>query len=54
MSIYRFFDWTDELYAVIDDDGCYCGAPCRGLEEAHELAIHHPGAKILRLTLEEE
>lgn len=54
MSIYRDFDWKDELWAVIDDDGQYCGRPCLGLEEARELAIQHPGAKILRLTLEEE
>lgn len=54
MSIYRDFDWKDKLWAVIDDDGRYCGAPCLSFDEARELAANHPGAKILRLTLEEE
>ena len=42
----RDFDWFDELYAVIKEDGTFAGVPCRTLEEARELAFQHDGSKI--------
>lgn len=45
----RDFDWFDELYAVIKEDGKFAGAPCVSLEEARELANQHEGSKIYLL-----
>lgn len=42
----RDFDWFDELYAVIKEDGTFAGVPCRTLEEARDLASQHDGSKI--------
>lgn len=50
---YRDFEWTDELYAVIKNDGTYAGVPCRSYSEASQLA-YHPGSKIFKLVLEDE
>lgn len=50
---YRDFEWTDDLYAVIKNDGNYAGCPCRSYEEAQQLA-YHPGSKIFKLVLEDD
>ena len=47
----RDFDWTDELFAVVKDDGSYAGVPCLSLDEAKELASNHDGSQIYRLVL---
>ena len=50
---YRDFDWNDDLYAVIKNDGTYAGVPCRSYAEASQLA-YHPGSKIFKLVLEDD
>lgn len=45
----RDFDWFDELYAVIKEDGTFAGRPCVSLEEARELANQHEGSHIYYL-----
>ena len=45
----RDFDWFDELYAVIKEDGTFAGKPCTSLEEARELANQHEGSNIYYL-----
>lgn len=45
----RDFDWLDELYAVIKDDGSFSGRPCVTLDEARELAKQHENSKIYLL-----
>lgn len=45
----RDFDWFDELYAVVKDDGSFAGRPCISLEEARELQVQHEGSKIFEL-----
>lgn len=47
----RDFDWTNELFAVVKDDGSYAGVPCLSLDEAKELASNHEGSQIYRLVL---
>ena len=45
----RDFDWFDELFAVIKNDGTFAGRPCLTLEEARELANQHEESKIYLL-----
>lgn len=45
----RDFDWFDELYAVVKDDGSFAGRPCISWEEARELQAQHEGSKIFEL-----
>lgn len=47
----RDFDWTDELFAVVKDDGSFAGIPCLSLDEAKELANNHEGSRVYRLVL---
>lgn len=47
----RDFEWTDELYCVVKDDGKFAGCPCLSLEEAIELSAQHEGSKIFEMTL---
>lgn len=47
----RDFDWLDNLYCVIKDDGTYAGTPCRTYEEAILLSEQHEGSKIFTLLL---
>ena len=42
----RDFDWFDELYCVVKNDGTFAGVHCRTLEEARELASQHDGSQI--------
>lgn len=50
---YRDFEWTDELYAVVKNNGDYAGVPCKSYEEAQQLS-YHPGSKIFKLVLEDD
>ena len=50
----RDFDWFDELYAVIKDDGKFAGCPCVSLEEARELHNQHENSKIYLLKYNNE
>ena len=47
----RDFNWTDALFAVVNDDGTFAGVPCLSLDEAKELANNHDGSQIYRLVL---
>lgn len=49
-EVTRDFDWDDDLYAVINDDGTYAGIPCLSESEAQELANQKPGREIFILT----
>lgn len=48
----RDFDWFDELYAVVKDDGSFAGRPCISWEEARELQVQHDGSKIFELKFD--
>lgn len=50
----RDFDWLDELYCVVKNDGTFAGAPCRSIEEAIELSGQHEGSKIFEMKLDNE
>lgn len=45
------FNWTDELYCVVKEDGTFAGIPCRTIEEAFELATQHNHSAIFEMTL---
>lgn len=53
MTENRDFDWSDDLWAVIKEDGTYAGVPCRSYDEARELS-YHPNSKIFKLVLEDD
>jgi hypothetical protein len=50
----RDFDWFDELYCVVKEDGTFAGVPCRSIEEAIELSGQHEGSKIFEMKLDNE
>ena len=50
----RDFDWFDELYCVVKEDGTFAGTPCRSIEEAIELSGQHEGSKIFEMKLDNE
>ena len=50
----RDFDWFDELYCVVKEDGTFAGVPCRSIEEAIELSDQHEGSKIFDMRLDNE
>lgn len=37
----RDFDWNDNLWCVVKDNGTYAGVPCLSYEEARELSNQH-------------
>ena len=51
---YRDFEWNQELWAVVNDDGSFAGIPCLSYEEARDLASGHFGSRIFKLNLCEE
>ncbi len=50
----RDFDWSDELYCVVKEDGTFAGVPCRSIEEAIELSGQHEGSMIYEMKLDNE
>lgn len=50
----RDFDWLDELYCVVKEDGTFAGVPCRSIEEAIELSGQHEGSMIYEMKLDNE
>lgn len=50
----RDFDWLDELYCVVKEDGTFAGTPCRSIEEAIELSGQHEGSMIFEMKLDNE
>lgn len=46
----RDFNWTDELWCVIKEDGTFAGIPCRSEEEAIELSGQHYPSGIYKLN----
>lgn len=50
----RDFDWFDELYCVVKEDGTFAGVPCRSIEEAIELSGQHEGSMIFEMKLDNE
>lgn len=50
----RDFDWHDELYCVVKEDGTFAGVPCRTFEEAIQLRDQHKGSKIFDMILDNE
>ena len=51
MGFYRDFEWEDDLYAVIKDNGNYAGSPCVSYGEAKDLSAQHEKSRIFQLTL---
>lgn len=49
----RDFNWLNNLWCVIKEDGRYAGVPCISYEEARELSNQHSGAKIFKLTIDD-
>lgn len=50
----RDFEWGQQLWCVVKDDGRYAGVPCLSYEEARELSAQHEGSKIFKLMFEFE
>lgn len=50
----RDFDWHDEFYCVVKEDGTFAGIPCRTFEEATQLRDQHEGSKIFDMRLDNE
>jgi len=50
----RDFDWHDELYCVVKENGTFAGVPCRSIEEAIELSGQHEGSMIYEMKLDNE
>lgn len=50
----RDFDWADDLWAVVKEDGTFAGVPCTSYVEALDLSAQHPGSKVFSLRLEPE
>ena len=48
----RDFDWDDELYCVVKEDGTFAGIPCLTIEEAVELTAQHEGSKVFKMKLD--
>jgi hypothetical protein len=46
----RDFNWLDELWCVIKEDGTFAGIPCRSEEEAIELSRQHYLSGIYKLN----
>ena len=42
----RDFDWFDDLWCVVKDDGKFAGSPCITWGEARELQNQHEGSQI--------
>ena len=49
----RDFEWDDTLWAVVKEDGRFAGIPCITDTEAREVAYHHEGSHIYKMTLDE-
>lgn len=47
----RDFDWCDNLWAVIKEDGTFAGIPCTSYEEARELANQHENSHVFDLIV---
>lgn len=45
----RDFNWTDELYCVVKENGTFAGVPCRTIEEAIDLATQHDKSAIFEM-----
>lgn len=45
----RDFNWLDELWCVVKEDGTFAGIPCRSVEEALELSAQHYGSGIFQM-----
>lgn len=50
----RDFEWDNDLWCVVKDDGTFAGIPCVSYEEARELANQHEGSKIFKLVLDKD
>jgi len=47
----RDFDWFDELWCVVKDDGSFAGCPCITWCEARELQAQHEGSQIFYMKV---
>lgn len=46
----RDFDWVQDLWCVVKNDGHFAGIPCTSWEEACQLANQHEGSHIFKMT----
>ena len=47
----RDFQFTDDLWCVINDDGTFAGRPCLTEDEARELSYQREGRQIYKMIL---
>lgn len=47
----RDFDWFDELWCVVKDDGSFAGGPCATWREARKLQAQHEGSQIFYMKV---
>lgn len=45
----RDFEWTQDLWCVVKNNGSFAGVPCVSWEEARELANQHDGSHIFKM-----
>lgn len=50
----RDFEWGQELWAVVKDNGDFAGNPCLSWEEAREISANHEGSKIYEMALDRD
>ena len=50
----RDFEWTQDLWCVIKQDGSFAGKPCVTSEEAYELSAQHFGSAIFKMNYDWE
>lgn len=50
----RDFEWGQELWAVVKDNGDFAGNPCLSWEEAREISANHEGSKIYEMSLDRD
>ena len=50
----RDFDWLDNLYCVVKNDGTFAGKPCVSYDEARELSAQHPESHIYALLFNDD
>ena len=46
----RDFEWTQDLWCVVKQDGSFAGKPCVTSEEAYELSKQHKGSAIFKMN----
>lgn len=43
------FDYLQDLWCVVKEDGTFAGVPCTSAEEAYDLSCQYDGSAIYRM-----